>query len=56
MPANELDRFIKIWDREAASTVKLLRALPAAQSDFRPDTSGRSLGELRGTWPKAMPT
>ena len=46
MPANELDRFIKIWDREAASTVKLLRALPAAQYDFRPDTSGRSLGEL----------
>ena len=40
MPANELERFIKIWDREAASTVKLLRALPATQYDFRPDPGG----------------
>ena len=46
MPTNELDRFIRIWDREAASTVKLLRALPATQYDFRPDAGGRSLGEL----------
>ena len=46
MPANELERFLTMWDREAASTVKLLRALPASQYDFRPDAGGRSLGEL----------
>ena len=46
MPANELDRFIASWDREAANTVKLLKALPAPQYDFRPDGTGRSLGEL----------
>ena len=36
----------EIWDREAESTVKVLRALPASQYDFRPDATGRSLGEL----------
>ena len=46
MPVNELERFIATWDREAASTGKLLRALPASQYDFRPDAAGRSLGEL----------
>src|SRR5512145_2903024 len=46
MPMNELERFLTTWDREAASTVKLLRALPASQYDFRPDAGGRSLGEL----------
>jgi uncharacterized damage-inducible protein DinB len=46
MPVNELERFLTIWDREAESTVKLLRALPASQYDFRPDAGGRSLGEL----------
>ena len=43
---NELDRFLRTWDREADSTLKLLRALPASQYDFRPDSGGRSLGEL----------
>jgi uncharacterized damage-inducible protein DinB len=42
----ELDAFIATWDREAASTVKLLEALPTSQYDFRPDAGGRSLGEL----------
>ena len=46
MPMNELEMFLSSWDREAASTAKLLRALPAAQYDFRPDAGGRSLGEL----------
>ena len=46
MPTNELEMFLAAWDREAASTVKLLQALPAAQYDFRPDPTGRSLGEL----------
>jgi len=46
MPMNELEMFLSAWDREAENTVKLLRALPAAQYDFRPDPGGRSLGEL----------
>jgi uncharacterized damage-inducible protein DinB len=43
---NEIERFLASWEREAESTVKLLKALPATQYDFRPDASGRSLGEL----------
>ena len=46
MASNELERFIETWDREADSTLKLLRALPPTQYDFRPDAGGRSLGEL----------
>jgi uncharacterized damage-inducible protein DinB len=42
----ELDRFLAHWEKEAESTLKLLRALPKAQYDFRPDPGGRSLGEL----------
>jgi uncharacterized damage-inducible protein DinB len=46
IPTLELERFLKTWDREAENTLKLLRALPASQYDFRPDQGGRSLGEL----------
>lgn len=46
MSTNELDMFLKAWEREAENTLRLLRALPAAQYDFRPDAGGRSLGEL----------
>lgn len=46
MPTNELEVFLAAWDREAANTVKLLRALPQTQYDFKPDPGGRSLGEL----------
>jgi uncharacterized damage-inducible protein DinB len=46
MPMNELETVLATWDREAESTVKLLRALPPGQYDFRPDAGGRSLGEL----------
>ena len=46
MLMNELEMFLAAWDREAESTLKLLRALPATQYDFRPDAGGRSLGEL----------
>jgi uncharacterized damage-inducible protein DinB len=46
MAMNELEGFLAAWDREAASTVKMLQALPAAKYDFRPDAGGRSLGEL----------
>ena len=43
---NELEAFLANWDREAANTVKLLEALPPTGYDFRPDSGGRSLGEL----------
>jgi uncharacterized damage-inducible protein DinB len=46
MPMNELDMFLSAWDREANNTLKLLEALPSEQYEFRPDASGRSLGEL----------
>ena len=46
MSMNELEMFLSAWDREAENTLKLLRALPTAQYDFRPDAGGRSLGEL----------
>ena len=43
---NELERFIDVWDREAAKTVKLLKTIPSDQYDFRPDPEGRSIGEM----------
>jgi len=46
MPMNELELFLETWDREAGNTLKLLRALPKTEYDFRPDPDGRSLGEL----------
>ncbi len=46
MAMNELEMFLTTWDREAANTIRLLKALPPTQYDFRPDASGRSLGEL----------
>jgi uncharacterized damage-inducible protein DinB len=46
MAVNELERFLASWDYEAVNTVKLLKALPPDQYDFRPDPQGRSLGEL----------
>ena len=46
MALNELELFLGAWEREAEKTLKLLRALPPTQYDFRPDPGGRSLGEL----------
>lgn len=46
MASNELEMFLTTWEREAESTLKLLRALPPTKYDFRPDPGGRSLGEL----------
>ena len=46
MALNELEQFLSAWEREAEKTLKLLRALPTTQYDFRPDPGGRSLGEL----------
>jgi uncharacterized damage-inducible protein DinB len=46
MSTNELEMFLSAWDREAESTLKLMRAMPTTQYDFRPDAGGRSMGEL----------
>lgn len=46
MATSELERLLREWDQEAESTIKLLKALPPTQYDFRPDAGGRSLGEL----------
>ena len=43
---SELEYFLGLWEQETQNTLKLLRALPASQYDFRPDAGGRSLGEL----------
>jgi uncharacterized damage-inducible protein DinB len=44
--ASELDRFRKIWDAEAATTIQVMQSLPTNQYDFRPDPKGRSIGEM----------
>ena len=46
MPTTDQQQFLASWQHEAQSTLKLLRALPENQYDFRPDADGRSLGEL----------
>jgi uncharacterized damage-inducible protein DinB len=43
---NPVETFLTVWDREAQKTIEMLKILPAGQYDFRPDASGRSLGEL----------
>src|SRR4030095_2856514 len=43
---NPIETFFAVWDREAQKTVEMLKMLPAGQYDFRPDSAGRSLGEL----------
>src|SRR5262245_33664872 len=43
---NPIEAFGAVWDREAQKTTEMLKMLPAGQYDFRPDASGRSLGEL----------
>lgn len=46
MPHDEMQRFLSVWDAEAQKTAAILRALPAGQYEFRPDTGARSIGEL----------
>jgi len=48
MPASKrpLEQFLATWDFEAQRTVRLLEVLPTESYDYRPDGSGRSLGEL----------
>jgi uncharacterized damage-inducible protein DinB len=43
---NLLREFSKQWERETEGTLALMDALPRDRYDFRPDTGGRSAGEL----------
>ena len=42
----QLAQFLATWEIESQRTVRLLEALPPDQYDYRPDRTGRSLGEL----------
>jgi uncharacterized damage-inducible protein DinB len=46
MTTRELTSFVATWKFEAQNTIKVLRALPQEQYEFRPDPKGRSLGEM----------
>jgi uncharacterized damage-inducible protein DinB len=43
---HELESFIATWEMEAKNAVRMLEALPPDKYDYRPDMTGRSLGEL----------
>jgi uncharacterized damage-inducible protein DinB len=43
---HELETFLATWDWEAKATLRMLESLPADKYDYRPDMTGRSLGEL----------
>lgn len=46
MTAREQASFVATWADEAQRTLRVLRALPPEQYDFRPDPQGRSIAEL----------
>lgn len=46
MISQQPEHFIDVWEQEARNTIKVLKTLPVAKYDFRPDPGGRSLGEL----------
>lgn len=45
-PPNEVDGFRSVWEREAQNTLRVMDSIPEDQYDFRPDTKGRSIGEM----------
>ena len=47
MPMNELEMFLSAWDREAESTLKLLRALPAGMYHWLLKVQRRLSGATR---------
>lgn len=44
--SHSISQFLAIHKAEGQRTLAMLKALPSSQYDFRPDTGGRSLGEL----------
>jgi uncharacterized damage-inducible protein DinB len=43
---HQLDQFIATWNMEAKNTLRMIEAIPADKYDYRPDMTGRSIGEL----------
>ena len=56
MPMNELEMFLSAWDREAESTLKLLRALPRRSTTFDQMSAVGQWASSRGTLRKATLT
>lgn len=46
MAGQAIGTLLELWDAEAEKTLRVLKALPRDQYDFRPDPGGRSIGEL----------
>jgi uncharacterized damage-inducible protein DinB len=46
MTPQEFEHLMKVWDDDAARTVRVLEALPKDKYDFRPDPGSRSIGEM----------
>ncbi len=47
---SEKDEFVKVWEREFPTTLKVLRAYPAAKADFKPHERSRTAKELAWTF------
>ncbi len=43
---NEKEQFLSVWEKEVPTTMKLLRAYPAAKADLKPHEKARSAKEL----------
>ena len=56
MPMNEIAMFLSAWEREAESTLKLLRALPATSTTFDQMPAVGQWASSRGTSQKATLT
>lgn len=48
--ASEKEQFLAVWEREFPTTLKVLKAYPAGQADFRPHERSRSARELAWTF------
>ncbi len=46
MSPQEFEKFFQVWEMESTATIRMLEALPKGQYDFRPDSGGRSIGEM----------
>jgi uncharacterized damage-inducible protein DinB len=46
MTPQDFENLLKVWDADAARTIRVLEALPKDKYDFRPDPGGRSIGEM----------
>lgn len=46
MTAEQRTHFIDVWEHDHQRTLAMLGALPSGSYDFRPDATGRSVGEL----------